>query len=175
VRSSRFSRIAHDAGLILVGGLLVAGGATATGLITGDDVKDGSLSGRDVKDRSLTARDFKGSLRGAPGETGAKGDAGAPGAPGQPGEPGGAALETELVQKNAPASTTTPKELQVDCPNGPVLSGGYVVYPMAQPAEQGKLRAIRSYATDQDSWLVRAVDDTGALSWELTVVAVCAK
>ena len=63
----------------------------------------------------------------------------------------------------------------MDCPNGPVLSGGYVLYPPAQAGEQGKLRAIRNYATDQDSWLVRAVDDSTALSWELTVSVVCAK
>lgn len=166
----RIARFARDAALILVGGCLVAGTAVAGSMITGADVKDGSLTGKDVKDHSLTPRDFRGSTTGPAGKAG---DQGPPGPQGEPGSAGGAP-ETELIQKATETEKTTPKELVVDCPNGPVLSGGFVLH-SSEVEGQNNLRAVRSYALDSDSWLVRAIDDSASTSWQLTVVAVCAK
>jgi hypothetical protein len=63
----------------------------------------------------------------------------------------------------------------VHCPNGPVMGGGYVLTYFSGPGSQESLRAIRSYPVDGNTWLVRAADDGGTDSWELTVSAVCAK
>jgi hypothetical protein len=52
---------------------------------------------------------------------------------------------------------STSKELSVHCPNGPVLGGGFALHNTAgSPSGQAKLRAVRSYPVDQDTWLVRA-------------------
>jgi hypothetical protein len=56
-----------------------AGGATATSLITGKQVKDSSLTGRDIKNKSLTKSDFRGLARGPEGLTGPVGPVGPPG------------------------------------------------------------------------------------------------
>jgi hypothetical protein len=56
-----------------------AGGATATSLITGSQVKDSSLTGRDIKNKSLTKSDFRGLARGPVGHTGPVGPVGPPG------------------------------------------------------------------------------------------------
>jgi hypothetical protein len=144
--------------------LLMGGSAVAGGLITGSQIQNGSVTGRDIKDHSLTLKDIKGSA-------GPQGDVGPVGPAGQPGSStlGG----VEQVTKSTETTTDRPKELIVDCPRGPVLSGGFVVYPPEFPTEQGKLRVLRSYALDADSWLVRATSDDGLLKWQLTVVAVC--
>ena len=97
-----------------------------------------------------------------------------PGAPGNPGAPGAPAVfDTEQVVKTTGKSTETPKELQVTCPNGPVLSGGYVLAGQAANPSSS-LIARRSYAVAQDTWLVRAVNAGPSEEWELTVVATCA-
>ena len=152
---------------LLMAGSAVAGGA-ASGLITGADVKNSSLTGKDVKDRSLTPKDFSGSVKGPDGKEGP------PGATGPPGPPGAVAAGTELVVKSTGSTTENPKELQVECPNGRVLSGGYVLYPPDAASQQVNLRAVRSYAISLNEWLVRAVDQTDSLKWELTVSLVCA-
>ena len=113
--------------------------------------------------------------KGLPGAKGEQGLPGAQGAPGPPGGLGGATVGTEILVKAVPASTVTAKEAVVDCPSGPVLSGGWVLFVPGNEDEQKKIRIVRSYAVDADSWLIRAVDDTGALSWALTAVAVCSK
>lgn len=79
---------------------------------------------------------------------------------------------TEEVAQSTPTDTEIAKELAVECPNGPVLSGGYVISPNGVG-----IRPVRSYALPGGkSWLVRAVNDGAAeQSWHLTVVAVCAK
>jgi hypothetical protein len=56
-----------------------AGGAAATGLITGSQVKDSSLTGRDIKNKSLTKSDFRGLARGPEGHIGPIGPVGPPG------------------------------------------------------------------------------------------------
>jgi len=154
---------------------LMAGSAVAGGLVTGAEIQNDSITGKDVKDKSLTPKDFKGSVAGAKGDTGSPGTPGAPGTPGVPGTPGtvGTVGGTEIVQKSVAASTETPKELAVECPNGPVLSGGYVLHVPSNFAEQKHLSAVRSYAISNKAWLVRALDDTAALSWELSVIVVC--
>jgi hypothetical protein len=112
------------------------------------------------------------------GETGATGGQGEPGPRGEPGtntsQTGG--LETEIVNQATATNATSPKELTVHCPSGPVLSGGYVLH-SETPAGAAKLRAIRSYPVDADDWLVRADDDSsgGEGAWELTVSVVCEK
>jgi hypothetical protein len=65
-----------------LGVLSAAGGATATVLITGSQIKDSSITGRDIKNKSLTKSDFRGLARGPrgnAGETGAQGPVGPPG------------------------------------------------------------------------------------------------
>jgi hypothetical protein len=65
-----------------VGLLAGAGGATATVLVTGAQVKDSSITGRDIKNKSLTKADFRGLARGPRGLTGAPGERGETGPPG---------------------------------------------------------------------------------------------
>ena len=170
---SRLARFAHDAALIAVGACLVGGTAVAADLIDGGDVKDGSLTGKDIKDKSLSIKDFK-DAKGLQGATGPAGQAGAVGPTGPAGPPGSTGssgvAETEEVAKSTPSDTEAAKELAVKCPNGPVLSGGYVI-----GVNDPGIRAVRSYAIASDEWLVRAVDDAPGGAWHLTVVAVCAK
>ncbi|MEA2272777.1 MAG: hypothetical protein QOI98_1485 [Solirubrobacteraceae bacterium] len=66
----------------LGGALAGAGGATATVLITGAQIKDSSITGRDIKNKSLTRADFRGLARGPRGLPGATGAAGLTGPPG---------------------------------------------------------------------------------------------
>ena len=60
------------------------------------------------------------------------------------------------------------KEVTADCPPGKKVTGGGYVLNGGDPA------VYRSYAVDEDSWLVRAIDATTTLPWQLTVTAVCA-
>jgi hypothetical protein len=143
-----------------------------------------SISAAKLKDGSVTfsklSAQLKGELKAQKGGTGAAGATGAQGPVGAPGVPGTAAVstsvETEVVNQATATDTTTPKELSVHCPNGPVLGGGYVLHSETAPGA-AKLRAIRSYPVDTDTWLVRAVDDSAGAEgpWELTVSVVCAK
>jgi hypothetical protein len=107
--------------------------------------------------------------KGAKGDQGLQGAAGSKGDPGPPGDP--ATFVTEEVVKTTGKSTETPKELQVTCPNGPVISGGYV---LAGTIPTGSLIARRSYAVAKNTWLVRAMNAGPSEEWELTVVATCA-
>lgn len=59
------------------------------------------------------------------------------------------------------------KEVAADRPPGKEVTGGGYVLNGSNP------QVYRSYAVDDDSWLVRAID-TGTLPWQLTVTAVCA-
>jgi hypothetical protein len=58
------------------------------------------------------------------------------------------------------------------CPNGPVLGGGYVLHVPSEFAEQKNLRAVRNYAIASDTWFVRALDNGASPARQLTVVAV---
>jgi len=60
------------------------------------------------------------------------------------------------------------KEVTADCPQGKEVTGGGYVLNGGDPI------VVRSYAVDDDSWLVRAIDSTGTLPWQLPVTAVCA-
>jgi hypothetical protein len=71
-------------------------------------------------------------------------------------------------------TATSLKELSVHSPSGPVLDGGYVLHSETATGS-AKLRAIRSYPVDADTWLVRAIDDSNGAGgvWELAVSVVC--
>jgi hypothetical protein len=100
---------------------------------------------------------------------GAKGDTGPQGLPGSD------TVATEIVEKSTSFDTESPKELAVECPNGPALGGGYVLAGSGG-ANQDKLRAVRSYALPGDRvWLVRAFSDEATVSWQLNAMAVCKK
>jgi hypothetical protein len=175
---SLLAGVARHAVLLIAVAFIAAGSAVAaSNLIDGGDVRDGSLTGKDIKDGSLTSKDvklYRAMERGPPGPAGPTGPQGPPGPPGptqQPGPdpPAPAGIETEVVSGNIPPSIVAEKELMLECENGPVLGGGYVVFPNASP-----VRVVRSYAIAVDKWLVRAVSSDSS-SWELTVTAVCAK
>ncbi len=137
-----------------------------------------SVYGSKIKNGSVTPEKLspgaKSLLKGQTGATGAQGPPGPPGAPGTTSQTTG--LETEVVNQATATDTTSPKELSVHCPSGPVLGGGYVLHSETATGS-AKLRAIRSYPVDVDTWLVRAVDDSNGAEgvWELTVSVVCEK
>jgi hypothetical protein len=141
-------------------------------------LQDESVNAGKIKDGSVTpaklSPQVKGELKGQKGATGATGAQGPAGAPGAAGTT--ARLETEVVNQATATNTTSQKELTVHCPSGAVLGGGYVLHSETAPGAT-KLRAIRSYPVDADSWRVRAVDDGPETepSWELTVSVVCEK
>jgi hypothetical protein len=159
--------------------LLVAGGTAfaATeilpkGSVGTKQLKNGAVTGKKVKPGSLTASDFAPKqlpegTRGPAGPAGAKGAAGAPGTPGTSGT--SAAVSTEQINATSGADTTETKEVVAVCPSGKVLGGGYVLNGGATE------HATRSYAVTEGEWLVRAKNTGTAETWELTVVAVCAK
>src|ERR671939_1937526 len=83
--------------------MVMGGGAYATTLITGAQVKDHSLTGKDIKNHSLSAKVFKrGVIRagkdGAPGAAGANGAKGAKGATGAAGSAGASAYQVWLSE-----------------------------------------------------------------------------
>lgn len=106
--------------------------------------------------------------KGATGATGPAGPAGPAGAPGTSASPA-----TEVVTAVTVNDTSAGKETVVTCPSGTVLGGGYVLNPNGNAGVV--LRAVRNYAPDTGSWLVRALNSGAAQTWQLTVVAVCAK
>jgi hypothetical protein len=107
--------------------------------------------------------------KGAKGLPGQKGDPGLAGAPGAPGAPGVSVVTgLEQVVKVTGPNTDSDKELIVECPHGPVVSGGYVLDP------NGPFSVYRDYAVEPNKWLVRANSDTSGASWALTVIANCA-
>jgi hypothetical protein len=122
-----------------------------------------AITGSKIKDDSITQNDISGSAVGTPGP---------PGPPGPPGAPG--SVSTELRTNSVDFSTQTPKELTVNCPNGPVLGGGAILHPVAD-SQQHHMSVVRSYAVDSNTWLVRGVSDDESVSWEMTGDAICAK
>ncbi|GAB3258911.1 hypothetical protein [Nocardioides dilutus] len=147
-----------------------AGGAGyAAGMLTGDDIKDGSLTGKDVKNGSLTGKDAKdgsltgkdvkdGSLSGAEVEDGSLSITDADDS-----------LRTTFTTVTfAGQPTAGTHEETADCPAGStVVSGGFVVSPNVTGVS-----VARSYAVDQDTWLVRVVAD-GLQETQVTIVAHC--
>ena len=70
--------------------------------------------------------------------------------------------------------TATIKELTADCPAGTkVTGGGYV---LGSVTNDDDVSAVRNYAVDADTWLVRAqaLPANPPVDWSLTVVANCA-
>jgi hypothetical protein len=130
-------------------------------------LKADSVTASKVKAGSLLASDFKSGQLPA-GERGPQGLPGNNGLPGAPGSPGVA--ETETVVESTADDATPLKELSVECPHGPVLSGGFVLF----GEEQEFIRDLRSYSVTSNTWLVRASAESGQ-EWELTVTAICQK
>jgi hypothetical protein len=138
-------------------------------------LKAGAVGTEAISDGSVTpaklSQQLKTQLKGAKGESGAAGPQGPQGAPGA--AAAAATLGIEHVQASSANDTSAEKEVQVPCPSGKVLGGGYVL--TAHGASGPVLRAVRSYAVSEGSWLVRGLNSGTAEPWELTVVAVCAK
>lgn len=159
--------------------LLVAGGTAFAaaevlppGSVGTKQLKNGAVTGKKVKPGSLTASAFAPKQlpegpRGPAGPAGAKGEKGEKGEKGAPGN--SAAIAIEHVTATVGPDTTETKETAAACPSGKVLSGGYVLNGGATE------HATRSYPVTEGEWLVRAKNTGTAESWELTVVAVCAK
>lgn len=159
--------------------LLVAGGTAFAaaevlppGSVGTKQLKNGAVTGKKVKPGSLTASAFApkqlpDGARGPAGPAGPKGEKGEKGEKGAPGN--SAAIAIERVNVSSALDTTETKEEVAVCPSGKVLGGGYVLNGGATE------HATRSYAVAEGEWLVRAKNTGTAETWELTVVAVCAK
>jgi hypothetical protein len=151
--------------------------AEAVGL---QQLQDESVNASKIKNGSVTlaklSAQAKAELEGPKGAAGAQGPAGPQGSPGTGSVAVSTAVETEVIDQATATDTSTPKELSVSCPNGPVLGGGYVLHHSPEsPTGDAELRAIRSYPVTASTWLVRAVDDSSNGPWELTVSIVCEK
>lgn len=141
--------------------LLLGGGAA----FAASQLPKNSVGTKQLKNRAVTPPKVSPAvlalLKGEKGDRGEIGPAG-----------GTAGFTPELVQKVSVTDMTTPKELIVECPNGPVISGGFVLFASVGTAEN--LRAVRSYPVQANAWLVRALDNGAADTWQLTAYAVCA-
>lgn len=162
--------------LLLAGGTAFAAAEILPkGSVGTKQLKNGAVTAKKVKPGSLTASDFAPKQlpegpRGPAGPAGAKGAAGEKGAEGPRGAPGSsAALAIERVSATVGPDTTETKETVAVCPSGKVLGGGYVTNGGATE------HATRSYAVTEGEWLVRAKNTGTTESWELTVIATCAK
>ena len=71
--------------------------------------------------------------------------------------------------------TTKVKEVEVSCalPEHKVVSGGYVISGPGG-ANVPEVEIQRSYAVNDNTWLVRAMATSGAPQWQLAVVTTCA-
>lgn len=143
------------------------GGAVASRLITGKDIKDSSVTSADIKDRSLSTKDFskaaKGKLTGATGQTGPAGERGPAGPTGASG-PVGPAGPAGATGPAGPAGGTLPGEVvtwtvtydgsgateeggswRIPTPNAPTLPGNTRVTPV-DIRTTGDISACRSSA-----------------------------
>lgn len=182
--------------LLVVAGLLVASTATAgaTGLITGQGVKDASLTGRDIrnssiqgvdiKDGSVTTADLAADVSGRPGPAGPTGPAGPrgdrgvpgpagpagpPGSQGQPGPQGPPGLSGFVTVTNPNVMGAGYSEFwTVDCPAGlRVISGG-----VSSTSSLITMRASRPFGAA--AWQVGAVNNSSG-EQTLTAYAICAR
>lgn len=131
--------------LLVTGALVIGGGGTATAshLITGKQIRDGSITLRDLS--ASTKRTLRPQIRasasgaitqttaedGTPiivvsaekGDKGEKGDTGSPGQQGQAGATG--AFRVGHLEASGQIEGNSTLALQVKCPNGPLMVGGY--------------------------------------------------
>ena len=97
----------------------VVGAKIRDGSVTSHDIANSTILGTDIRDRTLTKADFrKGSLlpgpRGPLGPQGPQGEKGAPGTSGY-----------QVVQRETPLTSASPKGVTVLCPPGKkAISGG---------------------------------------------------
>jgi hypothetical protein len=142
----------------------VVGAKIRDGSVTSHDIANSTILGTDIRDRTLTKADFrKGSLlpgpRGPLGPQGPQGEKGAPGTSGY-----------QVVQKETPLTSASPKGVTVLCPPGKkAISGG------ADVSGEGRDRiSVTESAPTDDGWQARAVElvKTDA-PWLLRVYAVC--
>ena len=142
----------------------VVGAKIRDGSVTSHDIANSTILGTDIRDRTLTKADFrKGSLlpgpRGPLGPQGPQGEKGAPGTSGY-----------QVVQKETPLTSASPKGVTVLCPPGKkAISGG------ADVSGEGRDRiSVTENAPTDDGWQARAVElvKTDA-PWLLRVYAVC--
>lgn len=109
------------AGLVVLFLALGAGGAFATGKISGKSIKTGTITGKQVKNHSLTREDFRGSVRGPRGFTGARGAQGPQGPQGPQGGPGMSGLQIVAASMTlAPGDADGP---DANCPSGKQVVG----------------------------------------------------
>ena len=139
----------------------VATAEVSTGGVQSVDVQDQSLTGGDMADGGVKTPDLATSAvtSGKIANGQVKSDDLDP-----------AAITAGITRVVAASANNTvgSKEVAADCPPGKKVTGAGYVLNGGDPA------VYRSYAVDDDSWLVRAIDATGTSPWQLTVTAVCA-
>jgi hypothetical protein len=171
-RSLTYSNVISTVCLVLLvgGGTAFAASQLGKETVGARQLKKEAVTPAKLSAKAKTAMVGPAGPAGAKGATGATGPAGPAGPAGAPGT--AASLTTEVVNAATAIDTTTAKELSATCPSGTVLGGGYV---LNANGTNVVLRAVRSYAPDGGSWLVRAINSGPAEAWGLTVVAVCKK
>lgn len=82
----------------------------------------------------------------------------------------------EVVSAETAVSTTSPKQLQVSCPNGKKAVGaGWGVLDSTGAILQGRATYFEP-SFDGTAWLVNAVNDSGfSPNWKLSVRVICAE
>src|SRR4051794_30948907 len=142
--------------------LATAGGATASALITGAQIKNASLTGSDVKNGSLTAADFnRKALRRLRGP---RGVAGAPGAPGAVVATVEAVSDTATL--NPSATGQNERTVKAECPAGTVVTGG---------GWDGDERILISYAKMEGNGFTVTGTNITSATVGLQAQAICAR
>jgi hypothetical protein len=155
--------------------LLVGGG---TAYAASEMLPKGSVGTKQIQKEAVTpaklSKTAKAALTGPNGATGSTGPQGPKGDAGSKGDPGTlAAFAIEDVSAVSENTGAKEKEVSVTCPSGKVLGGGYVLN--THNNLNIVLRAVRSYAVAEGTWLVRALNSGIEEAWELSVVGVCVK
>jgi hypothetical protein len=156
--------------------VLLVGGGTA--YAASEVLPKASVGTKQIQKEAVTpaklSKASKAALTGPKGATGATGPQGPKGDAGLKGDPGTlAAFAIEDVSAVSENTTAKEKEVSVACPSGKVLGGGYVLNSHGNLSLL--LRAVRSYAVAEGTWLVRALNSGTEEPWELSVQAVCVK
>jgi hypothetical protein len=130
------------------------------GNVTSADIADGSVSSADVRNGSLHRVDFR------PGQIphGPTGPQGPPGAPGVSGR--------EQTASETPLTSTSPKNLTVNCPAGKKVLGGGVEI---SGAGRGRVTAVENKPNGDSAWEGEAFEAVSTnATWKLVVHAICA-